>query len=82
MNKNLKYDNLRKVLFDKRIEVKALACALGVDEKTIINKLDGNSRVGFSYDEAYELRKLFFSEYDPDYLFTRAMGDDQTDKAS
>ena len=59
-------NNLKKVLDDKGITIRAFAKVLGVDERTIQNKIKG--KTPFTYPEAV-LSKEIFPEYDLEYLF-------------
>lgn len=60
-------NNLKKVLDAKGITVRAYAKVLGVDERTIQNKIRG--RTTFTYQEAVATKKELFPEYDLEYLF-------------
>jgi plasmid maintenance system antidote protein VapI len=60
-------NNLKKVLDAKGITVRAYAKVLGVDERTIQNKIRG--RTPFTYQEAVATKKELFPEYDLEYLF-------------
>ena len=60
-------NNLKKVLDAKGITVRAYAKVLGVDERTIQNKIRG--RNPFTYQEAVATKKELFPEYDLEYLF-------------
>lgn len=58
---------LRKYLNVKGIPMKACAGYLGITEKTLYNKVSGDS--DFNYKEICELRKLL-PEYNIDYLLS------------
>ena len=60
-------NNLKKVLDDKGITIRAFAKVLGVDERTIQNKIKG--KTPFTYPEAVLSKKELFPEYDLEYLF-------------
>ena len=60
-------NNLKKVLDDKGITIRAFAKVLGVDERTIQNKIKG--KTPFTYPEVALSKKELFPEYDLEYLF-------------
>lgn len=60
-------NNLKKVLDDKGITIRAFAKVLEVDERTIQNKLKG--KTPFTYPEVVIAKKELFPEYDMEYLF-------------
>lgn len=62
--------NLERLLYDKGISKKAYASMLGVNEKTIQNKISG--KTDFTYPEASKTQSLLFPEYRIDYLFAEA----------
>ena len=59
--------NVQKALISKNISMKALAQFLGVTEKTIQNKIQGDT--DFSFPEAKRIKMELLPEYDYDYLF-------------
>lgn len=59
--------NVRVALSQKNISMKALAQFLGVSEKTIQNKIQGDT--DFTFPEAKRIKKELLPEYDYDYLF-------------
>ena len=59
--------HLKKALDDKGITIRAFAKVLGVDERTIQNKIKG--KTPFTYPEAVLSKKELFPEYDLEYLF-------------
>lgn len=61
--------NLKKALDAKGITIRSYAKVLGVDERTIQNKIRG--KTPFTYDEAIITKKEILSEYDLEYLFTQ-----------
>ena len=63
--------NLKRVLLEKRIGMKACARILGISEKTFYNKVSGAT--DFTYKEILELRSLL-PEYNIDYLLTEEGG--------
>lgn len=65
------YANLFKVMKLKGITGKQIANLLECREATISDKLNGIVASGFTFDEAAKIKKVFFPEYDYDYLFAR-----------
>jgi hypothetical protein len=65
------YNNLIKVMKLKGITGIQIANLLECRQATISDKLNGVVAFGFSFDEAAKIKKVFFPEYDYDYLFTR-----------
>lgn len=61
------YSNLKKVLYQKNINIKQYASFLGVTEKTVQNKLQGIT--DFTYPEFKRTCNLLFPEYNADFLF-------------
>lgn len=60
-------NNLKKALDDKGITIRAFAKVLGVDERTVYNKIKG--KTPFTYPEVMTAKKELFPEYDIEYLF-------------
>lgn len=65
------YKNLLKVMKEKGITAIQLSNLLECRQATISDKLNGVVSCGFYFDEAQKIRKVFFPEYDYDYLFDR-----------
>jgi predicted transcriptional regulator len=65
------YKNLLKVMKYKGITAIQIANLLECRQATISEKLNGLVARGFYFDEAAKIRKVFFPEYDYDYLFER-----------
>ena len=63
------FKNLRQVLTDKGITMKAYAEFLGVTEKTLQNKMNGITE--FTYGEVERTSKFLLPQYRVDYLFAR-----------
>lgn len=61
------YRNLNSVMTLKKITSKQIADLLDVSEKTIYNKLHGNSE--WTYKEIMKLKTYVFPEYDIEWLF-------------
>ena len=62
---------LKQALDSKGITQKSCAELLGITEKTLYNKMTGNSE--FTYNEVKRLR-AFLPEYNIDYLLTEDQG--------
>ncbi|EGO9001992.1 XRE family transcriptional regulator [Enterococcus faecalis] len=62
--------NLEEALSAKKITRSQVASVLGYTRyATITDKLEGKSK--FSFDEALKLKKVFFPEYDLEFLFKK-----------
>lgn len=61
------YQNLRNVLYQKNISLKQYAEFLGVNEKTVQNKMNGVT--AFTYPEFKKTCSILLPEYNADYLF-------------
>lgn len=59
--------NLKNALDTKGITIRAYAKVLGVDERTVQNKI--KEKTPFTYPEAIATKKELFPEYDLEYLF-------------
>ncbi len=59
--------NLKKALDSKYISLGAYAAVLGVTEKTVRNKINGETP--FTYPEVRKTKTELLPEYDMDYLF-------------
>ena len=60
-------NNLKSVLDDKGITIRAFAKVLEVDERTIQNKIKG--KTPFTFSEVLTAKTELFPEYDMEYLF-------------
>lgn len=67
------YENLIKVMKQKGVTCIQLSNLLECRQATISDKLNGLVACGFYFDEAKKIKKVFFPEYDYDYLFSRVM---------
>lgn len=65
------YKNLLVVMKSKGITAIQIASLLDCRQATISDKLNGIVSCGFYFDEASKIKKVFFPEYDYDYLFER-----------
>ena len=61
------FKNLKKILDDKGITIKAYADFLGVSEKTAHNKIQG--KTDFSYTEVAKTCAIICPEYRLEYAF-------------
>jgi len=62
--------NLARLLYDKGMSKKEYADFLGVNEKTVQNKLNG--KTALTYPEAQKTQSMLFPEYRSEYLFAEA----------
>ena len=69
--RNFMYKNLLTVMKVKKVTAVQLAGLLECRQATISDKLNGLVSCGFYFDEAAKIKKVFFPEYDYDYLFAR-----------
>ena len=69
------YNKLLKMMKQKGITEIQLANLLECRNATISEKLNGVVASGFTFDEAAKIKKVFFPEYDYDYLFSREVMD-------
>ncbi len=65
------YINLLNAMKAKGITAMQLANLLECRPATMSDKLNGVVNCGFYFDEAYKIKKVFFPEYDYDFLFFR-----------
>lgn len=72
--------NLKDLLNSKNISLRSYAEFLGVSEKTIQNKINGNS--DFLYSEVEKTKQLLFPEYELAYLFKRFSEKETTRKSA
>ena len=63
------YSNLLSLMKNKKITISQLANLLNVRSATASDKLKGVVKLGFSIDEALTIKKVFFPEYEVDFLF-------------
>ena len=59
--------NFRKAMRDKGISVSAIAALIGTTDKTVNNKINGDT--DFTVPEAILIRDNLFPEYDLCYLY-------------
>ncbi len=65
------YSNLLKAMKLKGITGIQISNLLECRQATISDKLNGIVASGFTFDEASKIKKVFFPEYDYDFLFAR-----------
>ena len=65
------YRNLLATMKLKSITAIQIANLLECRQATVSDKLNGLVACGFYFDEAAKIRKVFFPEYEYDYLFAR-----------
>lgn len=61
------YPNLVSELAKRGIKKTSVANSLGICDKSLRNKMTG--KVAFTWPEVQAIRKLFFPDLDPGYLF-------------
>lgn len=64
------YPNLVGEIARRGIKKKVIAQSIGVCDKSLNNKLTG--RVPFTWPEVKLIRRQFFPDVDPEYLFKRS----------
>lgn len=72
------YKNLIAVMKLKGVTAIQIASLLECRQATISEKLNGLVACGFYFDEAAKIKKVFFPEYDYDFLFAREKVEQQT----
>ncbi len=65
------YSNLLMIMKQKGITEIQLANLLECRRATISEKLNGVVASGFTFDEAIRIKKVFFPEYEYEFLFAR-----------
>ena len=65
------YENLVNAMKQKGITAKQIANLLECRSATISDKINGVTERGFYFDEAAKIKKVFFQEFDYDFLFAR-----------
>lgn len=65
------YSNLTKLMQMKDITIKQISELLGCKYTTVSGKINGSVQSGFTYDEALKIKKIFFPEYEIEYIFER-----------
>ena len=65
------YQNLKLVMNRKKITIRQIAELLNSREATISDKINGNVSCGFYFDEAIRIKKVFFCEYNLEWLFEK-----------
>lgn len=61
------YLHLKRLLQERKISNRELGELLNLTEKTVYNKLHGNTE--WTYQEVIKIKKFLFPEYDLEYLF-------------
>lgn len=65
------YHNLLFVMKQKNVTSKQISEALECRPGTIGEKINGKTSSGFTFDEAIKTKRIFFPEYDLEFLFSR-----------
>ncbi len=64
------YSNLLSLMKNKKITISQVSDLLNVRTATTSDKLKGVVKSGFSINEALTIKKVFFPEYEIDFLFS------------
>ena len=67
MRTGVKYPMLEREIFERGIKKSAIAKTIQTTEKTLRNKLAGESK--FTWEEACEIQRVHFPDRTKDYLF-------------
>lgn len=65
------YSRLAEAMKKKNVTTTQIANLLGCRIATVSDKINGVVECGFYFDEAVKIKKVFFPEYDIEYLFER-----------
>jgi len=65
------YVNLLKVMRHRNVTMIQISKLLECRTATVSDKINGVVECGFYFDEAKKIKKVFFPEYEYDYLFFR-----------
>lgn len=65
------YSCLMETMKKKGVTTTQIANLLGCRIATASDKLNGVVECGFYFDEAVKIKRVFFPEYDIEYLFKR-----------
>lgn len=65
------YENLLNAMKIKGVTAIQISSLLECRQATVSDKLNGIVSCGFYFDEASKIKKVFFPEYEYDYLFSR-----------
>lgn len=63
------YANLLNAMKQKKVTALQIANLLECRPATVSDKLNGTVKCGFYFAEAQKIKKVFFQEYDYDFLF-------------
>ncbi len=65
------YKRLIQAMKSKNVTTTQIANLLGCRIATVSDKINGSVECGFSFSEASKIKKVFFPEYDIEYLFEK-----------
>lgn len=65
------YENLVEIMKKKGVTAVQIASLLECRQATVSDKINGITERGFYFDEASKIKRVFFPEFDYDYLFDR-----------
>lgn len=66
------YENLINIMKQKKVTALQIASLLECRPATVSEKLNGIVKCGFYFSEAQKIRKVFFQEYEYDFLFEQS----------
>lgn len=65
------YTNLIEAMKAERVTFAQMGELLECRYQTVSDTMNGVTKKGFYYDDAYKIHKVFFPKYDMEYLFKR-----------
>lgn len=66
------YSNLLEAMKVEKVTFAQMSELLECRYQTVSDIVNGVTKKGFYYDDAYKIQKVFFPKYDKDYLFKRS----------
>jgi transcriptional regulator with XRE-family HTH domain len=66
------YKNLVTAMKAKGVTYTQIAELLNCRYQTISDRINGNTETGFLFEDAVKIKKIFFPEYDMEFLYVRA----------
>ncbi len=65
------YNNLIIAMKSKGVTYTQIAELLNCRYQTVSDKINGNTEAGFLFEDAFKIKKVFFPEYDVEFLYAR-----------
>lgn len=65
------YFQLLELMKTEKVTFAQMGELLGCRYETVSDIVNGVTKKGFYYDDAYKIHKVFFPKYDMEYLFKR-----------